>query len=335
MGTPTYMSPEQCRGAGEVDHRSDIYAIGCILYEMVAGRPPFQAEGIGELIAAHMLMPPDPPTRHNPNISAATEGLILNLLAKNPAERVQSCAELARLLGQGSMPSASASLQAITAPTQAMSPLHTPVPTPLPPSRTVPGGLPGVPTTLSGAASQTAPGTVPPPAGKSKVGLFAAIGVVVVGGGIAAAVLLGGGGGGGKTTTANEGSASGVETATGSGATSGSAAVDTTAGAGSASAVAVTPDAAEAIVAATVDAGVPVDAASVATVDPTAGKTDGKTDGKTGSRGDRGGKRGGRDPKSGGGTKTGGDTGGTKTGGGTDATPGSGSATGKRVDRGD
>ncbi|KAB2884095.1 MAG: serine/threonine protein kinase, partial [Kofleriaceae bacterium] len=154
MGTPTYMSPEQCRGAGEVDHRSDIYAIGCILYEMVTGRPPFQAEGIGELIAAHMLMPPDPPTRHNPNLSASTEGLILNLLAKSPAERVQTAGELARLLGQGSMPAGS--LQSITAPTVAMNPLLTPVPTPasdMAASRTA-NGQPGVPTTLSGAAAE-------------------------------------------------------------------------------------------------------------------------------------------------------------------------------------
>ncbi|MBZ0235990.1 MAG: serine/threonine protein kinase, partial [Deltaproteobacteria bacterium] len=183
MGTPTYMSPEQCRGAGEVDHRSDIYAIGCILYEMVTGRPPFQAEGIGELIAAHMLMPPDPPTRHNPNLSASTEGLILNLLAKSPAERVQTAGELARLLGQGSMPAGS--LQSITAPTVAMNPLLTPVPTPasdMAASRTA-NGQPGVPTTLSGAAAEAGgPGTMPPPTGKSKVPLFAGIGVVLAGG---------------------------------------------------------------------------------------------------------------------------------------------------------
>jgi serine/threonine-protein kinase len=322
MGTPTYMSPEQCRGAGEVDHRSDIYSIGCILYEMVCGRPPFQQEGIGELIASHMLMPPDPPTRHNPSISAATEGLILNLLAKNPNERVQSCGELARLLGQGSMPASS--LQSVTAPTQAMNPLLTPVPTPVP-VRTANLGQPGVPTTLSGSAGQ--PGTMPPSSGKSKVPLFAGIGVVLVGG-IAAAVMLGGGGGGSSTPAAGEtGSASGSETATGSGSSSGSVAAEVTPDAGVAAAIEI--DAGEAIAATPVDAG--VDAAAVAAADK------GERGGKTGSgsrRGDRtGGKTGGG--KTGGG-KTGGDTGG-KTGGGTDATQGSGSGSGsgKRVDRGD
>ena len=55
MGTPIYMSPEQCKGAGLLDHRTDIYSLGVLIFEMLAGRPPFMAEGIGELFAKHML----------------------------------------------------------------------------------------------------------------------------------------------------------------------------------------------------------------------------------------------------------------------------------------
>ncbi len=154
MGTPTYMSPEQCRGAGEVDHRSDLYALGCILYEMLAGRPPFVAEGMGEIIAAHLVTPPDPPSRLNPGVSADLEHLTLCLLAKRPEDRVQSAAELARLLGEGSMPPMSAAFSAQTVAVRIpTSPQRTPLPglsglTP-PPTQVL-----QQPTTLGGAAAE-------------------------------------------------------------------------------------------------------------------------------------------------------------------------------------
>ncbi len=98
MGTPTYMSPEQCKGVGEVDHRADLYSIGCVFYEMVTGRPPFIERGTGELIAVHLFVQPDPPSKHGAQISPEGEALVMALLAKNPAERPQTAVELAHLL---------------------------------------------------------------------------------------------------------------------------------------------------------------------------------------------------------------------------------------------
>jgi serine/threonine protein kinase len=104
MGTPTYMSPEQCKGTGDVDHRADLYALGCIFYELVAGRPPFTNRGGGELIGAHLYLAPEPPTVHNPAVSPDGEALIMALLAKNPADRPQTARELsARLLALAEM----------------------------------------------------------------------------------------------------------------------------------------------------------------------------------------------------------------------------------------
>ena len=100
MGTPTYMSPEQCRGTGQVDHRADLYSLGCILYELACGRPPFNNLGAGELIGAHQHLQPSPPSKHNPAISPEMEALIVALLDKDPANRVQSAPELAQHLAQ-------------------------------------------------------------------------------------------------------------------------------------------------------------------------------------------------------------------------------------------
>jgi serine/threonine protein kinase len=98
MGTPTYMSPEQCKGAGTVDHRADLYSLGCILYEALCGVPPFEADGAGELIAMHLFVAPKPPRQLDANITPEAERLILELLAKDPAERPATAADVSRRL---------------------------------------------------------------------------------------------------------------------------------------------------------------------------------------------------------------------------------------------
>ncbi|MDQ3333910.1 MAG: serine/threonine protein kinase [Myxococcota bacterium] len=98
MGTPTYMSPEQCRGTGDVDERADLYSIGCIFYELVTGSPPFTNAGAGELIGAHLYLEPEPPTVHLPDLCPHTVKLIMALLRKNPSERPQTAKELGQRL---------------------------------------------------------------------------------------------------------------------------------------------------------------------------------------------------------------------------------------------
>ncbi len=95
MGTPTYMSPEQCRGTGQVDHRADLYSIGCIFYELITGRPPFTNLGAGELIGAHLFVTPQQPSKFLPTITPESLALVMALLQKNPAKRPQTAKELA------------------------------------------------------------------------------------------------------------------------------------------------------------------------------------------------------------------------------------------------
>ena len=171
MGTPIYMSPEQCHGAGSVDHRADIYSLGCMLFHLVAGRPPFQSAGSGELLAMH-LREPAPPVSQFARVPPHVDAILLRCLEKEPEHRFQSMQQLASEIDLA--------LRAITIPPGGVDPKFL---TPVPPAPTaVP--ISAQPTTLSGAAAQTAS---PRPA-RPRWPLIAIVATIVVAGGAFALV---------------------------------------------------------------------------------------------------------------------------------------------------
>ena len=94
IGTPAYMSPEQATGDPNVDHRADIYAFGCLAYELLAGAPPFAGRGIPQIVAAHITEDPDPVERRRPAVPFELASLVARCLAKDPADRPQSANDL-------------------------------------------------------------------------------------------------------------------------------------------------------------------------------------------------------------------------------------------------
>ena len=81
------MSPEQCRGARLVDSRSDIYSLGCIMFEIFCWRPPFVEPGLGDLMIAQVTQPPPDPVQFSPGLPPAIRQLLLRCLGKEPADR--------------------------------------------------------------------------------------------------------------------------------------------------------------------------------------------------------------------------------------------------------
>jgi serine/threonine-protein kinase len=93
VGTAEYLSPEQARGE-LVDARSDVYAAGCMLYELITRDPPFTGDSPVAVVYQHIRTHPSPPSQKNPEVSPALDAVVLKAMAKNPVNRYQSAAEM-------------------------------------------------------------------------------------------------------------------------------------------------------------------------------------------------------------------------------------------------
>ena len=98
VGTPAYMAPEQAAGDPDTDHRADVYAFGCMAYELLAGQPPFAGLPPHKLLVAHMNETPRDVRELRPDCPAPLAALVMHCLAKNPAERPATADEVLRQL---------------------------------------------------------------------------------------------------------------------------------------------------------------------------------------------------------------------------------------------
>jgi eukaryotic-like serine/threonine-protein kinase len=94
IGTPAYMAPEQAAGDPDVDYRADLYSLGCLAYELLAGHPPFHGRSPARVLAAHMGEAPAPIGEARPDVPRELSGLVMRCLAKDPSDRPQSAAEV-------------------------------------------------------------------------------------------------------------------------------------------------------------------------------------------------------------------------------------------------
>jgi serine/threonine-protein kinase len=183
IGTPAYMSPEQCEGKGLIDHRSDVYSLGVLMYELLTGRVPFPGEGFGEVLVAHLMKTPDAPSSLNPDIAPETEAIVLHAIEKDRNRRFQTMAEFeAAMRDPPAHYAAYRQLPGYTAPSASTSNQGTMVlgvdqPTMRGPSSVMPsvtsGGLRV--TTLSGAAGEVTNIS----SGRSRTPLIASLAVVM------------------------------------------------------------------------------------------------------------------------------------------------------------
>ncbi|MEO7735214.1 MAG: protein kinase [Kofleriaceae bacterium] len=183
MGTPSYMSPEQCEGRDSLDLRTDVYALGIVIYEMLTGRVPFLGEGYGEILVQHLTQRPIPPSQFR-MLAPHVEVVVMKALEKRPDLRYPTMEEFMRAMSDAvgyveAHGGLGGFLQRQLTPSSAPLPSVrlTPSPlTPLPGTLIAPSYPTPAPTTLSAAAHSH---TMPPPAA-SKVGYVVAGAAVVL-----------------------------------------------------------------------------------------------------------------------------------------------------------
>ncbi len=151
MGTPAYMAPEQARGDKAIDGRADLYALGVILYQMLTGRPPYEADTPMGVAYKHVTEPPPRLTAARPDLAPAFDALITQAMAKDPAQRFQTAGALLAVLERAvsAQPTRSGIKELDTAPTIVVAPNATqavpPPVTPITPQRPISVPRPAAP----------------------------------------------------------------------------------------------------------------------------------------------------------------------------------------------
>ena len=126
LGTPAYMAPEQATADPHVDHRADIYAVGALAYEMLAGRPPFVAPTPQAVLAAQVTQAAEPVTRFRPSVPPALAALVMRCLEKRPADRWQTADELLHQFEAMATPSGGMAPTGVTAAAPTSAPASAP-----------------------------------------------------------------------------------------------------------------------------------------------------------------------------------------------------------------
>jgi len=194
MGTPAYMSPEQCEGRANVDERTDIYALGIVLYEMLTGRVPFIGEGYGEILVQHLTQHPIPPSKYR-MLPAHLEVVVLKALEKRPDMRYPTMDEFMRAMadpvgyveahgGPGQFLQRQLMPSSAPLPSVRLTPHpYTPVPGSISPPSGIYGHTSPAPTTLGAAAGEVQ-------RGRSKTGFVIAALLVLVAAGVGVAIVV-------------------------------------------------------------------------------------------------------------------------------------------------